>query len=73
MVGEAQLDWLVRGRKGNRPGLSPPLGTSSAESGGEARKQEVARGALEGPEETVPFPWETAGNVCLQHASQAAG
>lgn len=46
MVGEAQLDWLVCGRKGNRPGLSLPLGTSSAESGGEARKQEVVRGGL---------------------------
>lgn len=73
MVGEAQLDWSVCGRKGNRPGLSPPLGTSSAEPGGEAREQEVARGALEGPEETVPFPWETAGNVSPEHVSQAAG
>lgn len=56
MVGEAQLDWLVRGRKGNRPGLSPPLGTSSAESGGEAHKQEVAQG-----------PWKGLRRQCLFH------
>lgn len=44
MVGEAQVDWLVSSGKDSRPGLSLPLGTSSAELGGEARKQEVAWG-----------------------------
>lgn len=56
MVGEAQLDWSVCGRKGNRPGLSPPLGTSSAEPGGEAHEQEVARG-----------PWKGLRRQCLFH------
>lgn len=40
------MDWLVSSRKDSRPGLSLPLGTSSAELGREARKQEVARGDL---------------------------
>lgn len=38
------MDWLVSSGKDSRPGLSLPLGTSSAELGGEARKQEVAWG-----------------------------
>lgn len=74
MVGEAQVDWLVSSGKDSRPGLSLPLGTSSAELGGEARKQEVGGG---GPwkslGETLLFLWETAGNISLQHVSQAAG
>lgn len=56
MVGEEQLDWLVSGRKGNRPGLSLPLGTSSTELGGEAGKQEVAGG-----------PWKSLRRWCLFH------
>lgn len=64
------MDWLVSGGKDSRPGLSLPLGTFSAELGGEACKQEVAWGPLEEPGETLHFLWETAGNISLQHVSR---
>lgn len=67
MFGEAQVDGLVSDRKGSRPGLSLPWGPPLQSWVGRPVNRRW-HGALE-----KPFPWETAGNISLQHVSQAAG